>query len=329
MNILRVALLQMSSHGVDQASNLEKGDRFCRGAKAIGADIALFPEMWNIGYSSFCDPSTGANDLWLARERRAALDARLDDPELDEKRRAWQERAVGVDSEYVSNFRELARDLDMAIALTYLETWSEAPRNALSLIDRRGEILFTYAKVHTCDFDYPEAALTPGDEFFVVSLETAKGPVYVGAMICFDREFPESARILMLKGAEIILTPNACGLGINRLTQFRARSFENLVGVAMTNYAAPDQNGHSVAYDGIPFDDEGNDRDMLLIEAGQMEGIFAADFDLDALRNYRLREPWGNAFRRPHRYQSLTSADITSPFIRTDSAGARYSDLRR
>ena len=38
-------------------------------------------------------------------------------------------------------------------------------------------------------------------------------------MICYDREFPESARILMLQGAELILVPNACGLDLNRLAQ--------------------------------------------------------------------------------------------------------------
>ena len=64
-------------------------------------------------------------------------------------------------------------------------------------------------KVHTCDFDM-EAALTPGDDFYVCTLDTAKGDVRIGAMICYDREFPESARILMLKGAELILTSNAC-----------------------------------------------------------------------------------------------------------------------
>ena len=60
-----------------------------------------------------------------------------------------------------------------------------------------------YAKVHTCDFG-AERALTPGDGFYVTELDTACGLVRVGAMICYDREFPESARILMLKGAELI-----------------------------------------------------------------------------------------------------------------------------
>lgn len=69
-----------------------------------------------------------------------------------------------------------------------------------------GKKLFTYSKVHTCAFD-AEKDLTPGDGFHVAVLDTACGPVKTGAMICFDREFPESARILMLKGANSSLYP--------------------------------------------------------------------------------------------------------------------------
>jgi N-carbamoylputrescine amidase len=47
--IVKVALLQMMHAGTDQLSNLQKGDTFCRQAQEMGADIALFPEMWNIG----------------------------------------------------------------------------------------------------------------------------------------------------------------------------------------------------------------------------------------------------------------------------------------
>src|SRR4029453_18990729 len=118
--------------------------------------------------------------------------------------------------------------------------------------------------------------LTPGDEFYVCTLDTAAGDVQVGAMICYDREFPESARVLMLKGAEIVLVPNACDLEINRLTQFRSRAYENMVGMAMANYAAPQDNGHSIAFDGMaytlmPDGSDGQSRDMLLIEAGEGE----------------------------------------------------------
>ncbi|MFO7919007.1 MAG: carbon-nitrogen hydrolase family protein [Anaerolineae bacterium] len=176
----------------------------------------------------------------------------------------------------------------------------------------------TYAKVHTCDWD-KEALLTPGDAFHVCSLDTRRGAVQVGAMICFDREFPESARILMLKGAELILTPNACRLEANRLGQFRARAYENMLGLAMTNYAAPQENGHSVAFDGIAFDEEGESRDTCLVEAGEEEGVYIATFDLEAIRAYRQREVWGNAYRKPGRYEDLVAPHVAPPFVREDA----------
>jgi predicted amidohydrolase len=52
MNELTIALLQMTAHGTDQDANLAKGEAFCRRAQQMGADIVLFPEMWNIGYSN-------------------------------------------------------------------------------------------------------------------------------------------------------------------------------------------------------------------------------------------------------------------------------------
>ena len=250
------------------------------------------------------------------------------DAKREGERERWQAQAVGRDDPFITHFRELARELNMAIALTYLEKWDGAPRNSVSLIDRHGRIALTYAKVHTCEFDV-EAALTPGDGFPVCELDTEQGGVKVGFMICYDREFPESARILMLNGAEIVLTPNACSLGLNRLTQFRTRANENMIGVAMANYAAPDQNGHSVAYDGIPWDGQGRDRDMLLVEAGESEGVYLADFNLNALRAYRRQETMGNAFRRPHRYGALTSTAVAPPFVRTNATGTRYHDAQR
>jgi predicted amidohydrolase len=176
----------------------------------------------------------------------------------------------------------------------------------------------TYAKVHTCDFDR-EAALTPGEDFHVCTLDTDESEVRIGAMICYDREFPESARILMLKGAELILTPNACTLEDHRIGQFKARAFENMVGVAMTNYAAPQNNGHSVAFDAVAFDENEGAQETLIIEAGEDEGIYVAEFDIDKIRAYREREVWGNAFRKPRSYGPLTSLEVEYPFLRANA----------
>lgn len=291
MSAITIALLQMAACGSDQDANQAKGEQFCRQARDMGADVTLFPEMWNIGYGFFDPDQPGARD-------------------------AWQAQATGQDDGYVVHFRSLARELEMAIALTYLESWPAGPRNSVSLIDRRGDILMTYAKVHTCDFDR-EAALTPGEGFHVCTLDTEKGPVRIGAMICFDREFPESARILMLMGAELILTPNACTLEANRLGQFRARAYENMVGVAMANYAAPQCNGHSVAYDAVAFNPDGEGVETRIVEAGEEEGIFLAQFDMERIRAFRAREVWGNAFRKPRRYQRLVSLQVEAPFVRT------------
>ena len=85
-------------------------------------------------------------------------------------------------------------------------------------------------------------------------------------MICYDREFPESARILMLKGAEIILVPNACPMEMNRLSQLRARAYENMAGIATVNYpyGQLDCNGHSSAFDGIAYRESQPGREICL-----------------------------------------------------------------
>jgi predicted amidohydrolase len=294
MGTIRVALLQMTACGNDKDANLAKGELFCRRARVMGADVALFPEMWSIGMTFYDQKHEGD------RER-------------------WQAQAIDRDDQFITHFRNLARELKMAIALTYLEKWSGRPRNSVSLIDRHGEIVLTYAKVHTCEFDL-EAALTPGDGFPVCKLDTERGEVKIGFMICYDREFPEGARILMLEGAELILTPNACTLDDHRLSQFKTRAFENMVGVAMTNYAAPQNNGHSVAYDGVAYSvSDGPPRDTLIIEAGEREDVYLAEFDLDTIRDYRNRESWGNAYRRPRLYGMLGDSEVKPPFVRKDA----------
>jgi N-carbamoylputrescine amidase len=327
MLLFTLALLQMTACADDQQANLAKGEAFCRRARQMGADLALFPEMWNVGYTS-CYPRRPENgDLWRAPERWQPGET----PALSDEaaRERWMARAIGRDAPFIQHFRALAKELGMAIALTYLERWPGAPRNTVSLIDRHGEIALTYAKVHTCDFDEPEGLLTSGEDFYVAALDTAQGAVQIGAMICYDREFPESARVLMLKGAEIIITPNACAMEATRLGQFRVRAYENMVGVALANYAAPQENGHSVAYDPIAFDANGQTRDTLIIEAGAHEGVFLAPFDLEALRDYRQRETWGNAFRKPSRYGLLTAREAASPFVRVNAQGEPYHERRR
>ncbi|MFA5075157.1 MAG: carbon-nitrogen hydrolase family protein [Candidatus Babeliales bacterium] len=279
MSILKIALLQMNTCGFNQEKNLKKGIKFCEQAAKMGADIVLFPEMWNIGYKSYNPKIKGEHEKWL-------------------------QNAITADSNFIKEFKVLAKKLNIAIAITYLEKFEKfKPRNTVSIIDKNGEIVLTYAKVHTCDFDFLEKGFTSGKEFYVCDLDTKIGKIKIGAMICFDREFPESARILILKGAEIILVPNACnliedeeGFGDIRLQQIKVRAFENMVGMAVTNYAKPDDDGYSCA-----FDMKGRE----LVKADGKENIFIAKFDIDELRKYRDDEVWGNKFRKINSYGDL------------------------
>ncbi len=82
MKPFRVALLQITAVGDDQDANLAKGEEFCRKAKALDADLALFPEMWNIGYSAA--------------------------PKDEDGRRSWGRQALSLDGLFVQHFTSLA-----------------------------------------------------------------------------------------------------------------------------------------------------------------------------------------------------------------------------
>ena len=275
---LRIALMQLLPTG-SLDGQLQKGISACRKAKEMDADVALFPEMWSDGYN------------------------------LPQDQDALDRLALPPDGAFVTAFSEAAARLRMAVGITYLERHSTKPRNSFILFDRSGMDVLRYSKVHTCDFE-DERVLSPGDGFYAADLDTGRGTVRVGCMICFDREFPESARILMLKGAEVILAPNACPMEINRLAALRARAYENMLAVATCNYPAgePDCNGRSTVFDGVAWlRDEPGVRDMCVFEAPRQEGIYLAEIDLDTLRAYRAREVTGWKYRRPRAYGILAS----------------------
>lgn len=274
---MKIALLQMLP-GEGPEEQLAIGRSACREAKRRGADIALFPEMWSDGYALPQEPS--------------ALEA----------------LSISADSGFIRAFGELARELEMAIGITFLEKHGPKPLNSLLLFDRKGGEVLHYSKVHTCAFDQ-ERVLASGESFPVAELDLGDDRVKVGSMICFDREFPESARILMLRGAEVILAPNACPMELNRLSALRTRAYENMLAVATCNYplGQPDCNGHSTVFDGVAWlRDEPDVRDMCVLEAPETEGVYLAEIDLDMLRRYREEEVMGGRYRHPETYGLLT-----------------------
>ena len=272
---MKIAFLQILP-GNTPAENLEIGIKACREAKEKGAELALFPEMWSNGYDILHDE----NEL--------------------------SARSVRTDSDFIKTFSNLAAELQMAIGITFLEEHKPRPLNSVVFFDRLGEKILHYSKVHTCAFDL-EKVLDGGEGFHCADLDFGRGSVRIGAMICFDREFPESARILMLKGAELILAPNACPMEINRLSALRTRAYENMVAIATCNYPEghPDCNGRSTLFDGVPWNENGV-RDMCVFEAPGACGVYVAELDLDSLRIHRRNDVMGDKYRRPEKYAPLT-----------------------
>lgn len=284
----KIAILQLDSTN-DMNVSLNKGLDYCKRAKELGADIAVFPEMWNIGYEMPFDEKDVEN---------------------------WKNKAILKNSEYLINFKKLAKELNMAIAITFLEKTDSLPKNSLIVYDRFGNEILNYSKVHTVDFKM-EKYIEPGIDFNVGELDYGNGKVKIGSMICYDREFPESARILMLKGAEIIIVPNACIMNKIRLDQLKVRAYENMVGIVTVNYC--NYGGNSSAFSPIVRDENKNELNSEIIILDENEQIKIVNFDLDEIRKYRKRETLGDAYRKPLLYNYICEEHVREPFFRKDS----------
>lgn len=289
--LFKIALVQKKAVPFDTARNLALAVEACREAKRLGAHLVLFPEMWSTAYAFPAD-------------------------DRPESIRAWYGLAVDEQSEYLTTLRETARDLQLGICTTCMSAGDIAPQNTAYLIGPDGEFLLKYSKVHTCDFG-PEGWLASGNAFHTCSFPLpGGGAVNLGVMICYDREHPESARVLMLKGAEIILVPNACTMNPARLNQLSTRAYENMLGIAMANYPG-ERHGNSCAYGPMQFTENELSLDNTLAMTGHTaETILLAEFNLSELRDYRARECWGNTYRKPAAYGPLLSEEINEPFRR-------------
>lgn len=274
---LRIGVLQMRAPSQSQQENTQAGLRAMEQAAGQGVDLLLFPECFITGYQ-----------LPISNEE-----------------------AMAPDSPCLEAFRQKARELSMGVVVTALTQGEQKPRNTAFIIDRSGDVILKYDKVHTCDFSL-EHCLESGQEFFVCDFDGVK----LGVMICYDREYPESARVLMLKGAEIILVPNDCQCMKHRVNALETRAYENMTGVVMANPPGEDA-GRSCAFSPIPWDDNGERETMALFIADETtQGLFIADYDLQELRAYRSSEMMGNTFRKPQAYQELLNPQVLPPFVR-------------
>ncbi len=297
-DVFNVALLQLNPTD-SMENNMLKGIEYCKKAKDMGADIAVFPEMWNTGYEMLFEGDLKDQDS-ISKEK------------IDK----WNSKAIENDDEFINQYINLARELEMAIAITYLEKTEQKPKNTVIIIDRDGNIILKYSKVHTVDSKM-EAYTEPGEEFKTCELDYGRGKVKLGTMICFDRDFPESARILMLQGSEIILVPNACYMSKIRLEQLKVRAYENMVGIVTVNYA--NHGGKSSVYSPIVRNINKHELNSELLVMDDKENVKIVQFNMNEVREYRSREVLGDAYRKPYAYKQLIENNVQEPFIRKDS----------
>lgn len=278
----RVALVQYQARGKSIGENTEKACELIRQAAKEQADMVLFPECFLTTYQfpQVCETLPPLEKIW-------------EHPEFA----AWRERAMTEQDPHLKKICTLAAQLQIGVVITGFSAGQHLPCNSAWVIGRDGGRLMKYSKVHTCDFSL-ERYLEGGDGFPVCTFDDIR----IGVMICYDREYPESARQLMLGGAELILVPNDCGTMGPRLRELSVRAMENMVGIAMAN-APGDQKGCSCAYDPMVWGEDGLAMDNEKFVADpSFEGLVCVEFDMEAIRQYRQREDLGK-YRKPGAYR--------------------------
>ncbi len=282
-----LAVVQM--HMTDQLEdNLARAEAHVRDAARAGAQVILLPELFENLY--FCQAE---------REDYFALAHPL------------------AGHPFLGRFQNLAAELGVVLPISFFEAAGQTHYNSLACIDAGGELLGVYRKSHIPDGPgYEEKYyFTPGDSGFKV-WATRYGRV--GAGICWDQWYPESARAMMLLGADFLLYPTAIGSEPEGVETPNSHAMwqRAMVGHAVSNSSyvgAANRIGSEVVenltqtYYGHSFISDYTGE--LVAEFGEHdEGALHHTLDLSAARKFRA----GMGFfrdRRPDLYGPLLTSD--------------------
>jgi len=205
---MRISLIQQhASHDVGE--NTERGLSALREAAAAGAKLVVYPEV--------------AFHRFFPQHPRG----RRPEPE-----------AEGVPGPTTDRFAMLARELGVVVVLNLFERDGEKTYDASPVIDAGGKVLGCTRMVHVMDGPcwHETGYYHPGDRGAPV-YETAAGRI--GVAICYDRHFPEYTRALALKGADLVVVPQAGAVdewpeGLFE-AEMRVAAFQNGCFVALAN----------------------------------------------------------------------------------------------
>lgn len=197
---LTIGALRVAPARWDKEANFQKLDKYARLAVEKGAQLVVTPEGFMDGYIS--------NDADLDPKKYLAIGEAIDGPMM---------RRVA----------DLSRELKIYLLVGFSERRGEQMYNTAALFNPDGALIHRYAKTHVGSERYN----AQGTEFPVV--ETPLGRW--GTLICLDRQLPETARILAIKGAQLILNPSYGSYGEMNEVMMRTRAYENGVYVAFVH----------------------------------------------------------------------------------------------
>ena len=215
----------------------------------------------------------------------------------------------------VHHFCGIAKKLGVVLPISFFEKKNNAYYNTVAVIDADGSILGIYRKCHIPDGPGYEEKFyfNPGDTGFRV-WQTKYGCIGVG--ICWDQWFPEAARIMALKGAEIIFYPTAIGSepandALDSKDHWQAcmkgHSACNMIPVVASNRIGTESfDGSSVTFYGSSFITDNMGR--VLRQANRTdETVILSSFDLELFQSQRAS--WGLfRDRRPSQYKVLLTS---------------------
>ena len=289
MRKVTVAAIQMQCSKVVE-ENIKKADQMVRQAAAQGANIILLPELFERPY--FCQ----------------------------ERRYEYYAYAKPVmENDAVLHFMEVAKELHVVLPISFYEKDGNVLYNSIAIIDADGTMLGVYRKTHIPDDHYYQEKFyfTPGNTGFRV-WNTAFGKIGVG--ICWDQWFPETARAMAVKGAELLLYPTAIGsepiLECDSMPHWRrcmqGHAGSNLMPVMAANRIGEEtvtpceENGgqsSSLVFYGSSFITDATG-ELVVSASRDKEEVLVATFDLDAIAADRLS--WGIfRDRRPDWYDAI------------------------
>ena len=252
-----VAALSLTPTAWEKEANLAKFERYAREAAGRGAQVIVAPEGYLEGYVGNQHRTPG-----LTQERYAA------------------EAAEPLDGPLLNRVRALAKELRVYLMLGFAEKRDGKVFNTAVMFSPAGAVASRYSKSHTMN---DEPFNTKGSSFPVTKTEFGQW----GTLICFDRQVPETARLLALQGADTIFVPAWGGYGEMNDLMMRVRAYENGVNLAFVH---PNR--------ALLIDSGGK---VIAESKGEGDQIVMGRMEVNAKRKHSMLK-----YRRPGLYEGLT-----------------------